>query len=788
MAFDKFQSKFPKSLSSKNRGARPSNWLDLLGLPFAGAKNLLILRKQNSLAKKNTKPVKRKPSRIKVRLGSGDHQESVSFGSTYTGSYKNNQNLKITFAQRTINGLKQILLLIIGLFLQLVKLIWIKSKRFFGRENLFRIASVGIFGALIIHIAGIQVFTDNLASLDQESLTSLQRSLIIPSRRGQIYISDIGRSQNKIPLTSVQILGNLSIDPQELRKVIDNGRPLREIALTLSSNLNISYPQVLQVLEVETNKATPSRYAVIQKEITEKQTQITRDLIARRTDLNSYFRWLRIDDIVRRSYPQGKLLASTIGYLSKYDITAEEAAKTPCNSMVQDNAANGSAQNSYRIGYYGLEQKYCSQLAGRNGKSTFINTGDQSQSQNLIVENGADIYLTIDKNLQQKAEEILEKAIKDNTNQFGAPRNGSISIMDPQTGRILALASYPTFDPNEYDKANPEAFRNVATSEDYEVGSSMKPLTVAAALSEYETGNLGSNGQRLGIPADWAKRDYDKRGKIYKEFSGNELRITNSQGISYDNRINDLKMTIRDSINTMISDITDSLGNTKLREYFEQRFLFGQTTEAAFAGGGSGNVDGLDTNINCQFCYAQHGFGQGFYSSPLQLMRAFTALANKGRLVEPYLIDRIEYGNGTIDDGTGNNSTLAKKTKPTPIISEQSARLVTGYMQAVIDEGYLGQDPKAIPGYSIAAKTGTAQISRPVNGKPCDYDCNTSRGLFDHTLIGYGPTKDPKVMVLVKLSQPKPGQITNFADTTSSPAFLSMMKYTLEYLGVPKDR
>ena len=98
-------------------------------------------------------------------------------------------------------------------------------------------------------------------------------------------------------------------------------------------------------------------------------------------------------------------------------------------------------------------------------------------------------------------------------------------------------------------------------------------------------------------------------------------------------------------------------------------------------------------------------------------------------------------------------------------------------MQAVIDEGYLGQQvgKNSIPGYSVAAKTGTAQITRQYDGKPCDYTCNTEKGLFDHTLIGYGPTVNSQVMVVIKISEPNPGVVTNFADTTLMPGFKEMM-------------
>jgi cell division protein FtsI/penicillin-binding protein 2 len=239
----------------------------------------------------------------------------------------------------------------------------------------------------------------------------------------------------------------------------------------------------------------------------------------------------------------------------------------------------------------------------------------------------------------------------------------------------------------------------------------------------------------------------------------------------------------------MISDITDTMGNVKLKEYFQNKLEFDQGTEATFAGGGSGNVASFEKNLDCQYCYAQHGFGQGFAISPLQLARAYTAIANKGELVEPVLIEKIIDANGVIDDGTKVDSIISRPL-PKPVFSQASVKNVTEYMKAVVDEGYLGQalGKNSIPGYSVAAKTGTAQITRQYEGKPCDYTCNTEKGLFDHTLVGFAPTNNPQILITLKISEPRRGQVTNFADTTLMPTFKEAMGYGLEYFKVPKDR
>ena len=729
---------------------------------------------------------------------------------------------KLKFGSFLGKGLLGILFGIIGFFWLILNLVWrflahilgFWSKtlgRFLDRQSSFLISFLLIFGIIIGHLAGLQVWSnDEILAITGGEV----KSVTIPSRRGQIFIQDSAKGKNAVVMTSSQLSGNLFIDPTALSQILKKVN-LDEIVTLLSGSLNISY----DFLEKEMSKAVIKdeknplgNYRVIQKGLTKSQTEIVNVLMtnsfkAKNGQPLAIGAWLGVEEIPERSYPQGNLLASTLGYTSKTPVLKEEILKsgTNCAKVVSDNEARKSELPAYTAGYYGFEQKHCRILAGVNGRNVIGGNKNLPENQDLPVENGKDIYLTIDKGIQQKADDLLTKTIQANTNSDGrGPKNGSIIVMNPQTGKILALANWPTFDPNKYGESDPNAWQNIGTSMDYEVGSTMKPLTVAAALNEYQTGNLSSKGEPLGISPSRTFVDYDIKGKIYQENDGKGGLIDgpvvkNSQKRSYKDfgRVG-LKEVIRDSINTLISDITDSMGNVKLREYFEEKFLFDKPTAVAFAGGGvGGNVEeSLKQGLQCQFCYALHGFGQDIKISPIQLMRAFSAIANDGKLVEPYLIEKIVDENGIADSGNDPQSPI-NRPAPYPILSPQSTRLVTKYMQAVVDEGYLGQTPRPIPGFSVAAKTGTAEVARPIetkdkNGKtiktPCNYVCNSSRGIFDHSLIGFGPTTNAQVMVMIKLSEPRPGLETNFADSTSMPAFLEMMQFSLEYLNVPKDR
>ena len=670
------------------------------------------------------------------------------------------------------------------------------------KQRLLSYGIILIFIVLLTHLANLQLFTNQKLSFanvnSAQSLEQLSKKAInytvTNSLRGQIYVADRARNQNQIPLTSTQLLARISIDPLELDKLIKSKKlTIEAISTNLASNLNIAYPKVFEIINNELTKPNLNRYSIIENFASEQQRQTANYLISDNANANKYYTWLRVDDVTKRTYPENQLAASIIGYMSKYPTPRSEALQSECGKVIERDIENGINIPEYNTGYYGLEQKYCDILSGSNGKKML--GGENKLNEGDVVEiNGSNLQLTIDYTLQQKAEELLQKAVKDNTNENGGPKDGTITIVNPKSGKILAMASYPTFNPNSYNDAkDPRSYRNIGSSVDYEVGSSMKPLTVAMALSEYDYGTKGSNGQVIGIPSNWSKKDYGPEGKIYIDSGGKEDVIHNSQNKSYQDRDNNLKLVLRDSLNTMISDITDSVGNARIKEYLENKFLFNQPTKATFAGGGKGNLSSLVTNIECQFCYAQHGFGQGFYISPLQLIRAYTALANNGKMIEPFLIEKVIHSDGTEDDGKLVESPIYKG-EPKQIFTEKASSLVTEYMKSVIDEGYLGSNPRGIDGYTVAAKTGTAQVSRPtINAEtkkeePCYYVCNTNKGLFDHTLIGYGPTKNAQIMILVKLSEPKPGVIQNFADTTLMPTFLEMMKYSLDYYQIPRDK
>jgi penicillin-binding protein 2B len=673
--------------------------------------------------------------------------------------------------------------------------LWLKANHIVAiipRFLALKVVFVFIFMVIGWRFAQLQVYT---LGKDNTEASTTYKPDIIPARRGQIYIQNINKKEKDILITSSKLTSKIWFDASQLKKVIDTKKiTIEEASESLASTINISYDKILEQLTNAVSVEKPSSYTVLKPNADSAETEMVLKLKAQANITpaeRKNFTWLGADQEEKRTYPEGKLAASTIGYVRPAKATEAEARQANCSEVVDKNKERGTTINDeYYLGLYGLEQTYCSLLSGLNGKQIYTTDAELPENKEMAVQNGADIYTTLDINIQRQAEETLQRAVQENTNAQGSPRSGGILVLDVKTGAILATATYPTFDPNSYSDYNAAAYANSLINIPYEVGSVIKPLTVSTALNEWKNESTDSKGKKIGVPASWLFQDYPSTGKVYEEVNGATRVIRNAQGTSYEALgPQTLSNCLRDSINTCMADLTDAVTSRKLEEYYLQRFKLDKPTTIKFDGYSAGNAALMSKNHGCPFCFATHSFGQGFSITPLQLARAYTALANEGVIVEPYLISQIGYSDGRIDDGTSPDSIIKKNSSSEPVILPEVARLVTGYLVNTANQGYkgIGNGKGKVQGYTVAGKSGTAQISRAYKGQPCGYDCNTSKGLYDHTYIGFGPVSNPRILTLVTLSEPKPGQVENFSSDTVGPAFTEMMKFSLEYLGVPKE-
>lgn len=405
----------------------------------------------------------------------------------------------------------------------------------------------------------------------------------------------------------------------------------------------------------------------------------------------------------------------------------------------------GSNTNGLRSGKYGLEGYFDEELKGVKGslKSEKNPLGGWIVFGGHNVEpavNGADLVLTIDRSIQFVACEKLKNAVQ----KHGAD-GGSVIIMNPQTGAVSALCSAPDFNPNEYNKTEDiNIFNNPVISHMYEPGSIMKPFTMAAALDSGEVA---------------PETTYNDEGFV--KFTN--YTIKNSDGKNYG--VQTMTQVLEKSLNTGMVFIADKLGSKTLRKYFED-FGFNAKTGMELSSEVAGNISSLMKKGDIYVATA--AFGQGISVTPMELITAFGAIANGGKLMKPYVVDEIRKDSG-----------LIQKTEPKiirQVISEKTARLLGGMLVAVVDNGHGKR--AGVAGYSVAGKTGTAQVPKK-NG--LGYEEDETIGSF----IGYAPVDNPKFVMLVKIDKPRDVQ---WAESSAAPLFGEIAEFLFHYYKVPPDR
>lgn len=419
----------------------------------------------------------------------------------------------------------------------------------------------------------------------------------------------------------------------------------------------------------------------------------------------------------KRIYPNGSLNAHLLGFVSKDETTDE--------------------------GKYGLESRYDDKLSGEPGlaeskrgvASFFAALGRK------IIQpsrNGSSLVLTTDYNISLKADEVLGGLVKK-----WKPSSGLVLVTEPKTGKIIAFSSYPTFDPNEYSKQEDfSVFLNPAIESSFELGSVLKPITMSAGIEE---GRITP------------ETTYEDTGAI--KIGG--FTIKNFDGRAHG--IQTMTQVIEKSLNTGVIHVAKLIGQKKHREYLE-KFGFGQKTGIDLPGEVSGNINNLKSEREIDFATAS--FGQGIAVTPMQLAMAIGTIANNGKLVKPYLVEKMIHDTGLIEDITHKDFK--------EVISKESAEKITKMLVSAVRSGF--ENKASVKGYFVAGKTGTAQIPR-----------KGGRGYSEnviHTFVGYAPAFDPKFLVLLQLNEPTGNR---FAANTLTPAFHDLAEYILNYYEIPPD-
>lgn len=415
-----------------------------------------------------------------------------------------------------------------------------------------------------------------------------------------------------------------------------------------------------------------------------------------------------------RFYPEGSMAAQLVGFVGKTDEGEDK-------------------------GYFGLEGYYDRQL---KGKETIASQIHDAFGRPILAHldkraeaiNGRTLTLGIDRTVQF----ITEKKLSEGIEKYGAS-GGMVIIMDPKTGNLLGMSSFPSFDQRNFNKYDPQLYKNPIVSNIFEPGSTFKALIMAA-----------------GIDAKVVKPQ-TKCPICEKpvEIGGYEIKTWNNEYIK------DISMVevIQHSDNTGMVYVGQSLGLSRMLSYFK-KFGIGDTTGIDLQGEVAAYL--RPENEWRVIDLATASFGQGISVTPIELLTSFSALANEGKRMEPHVVTKIETGEGKRID-------IKPKVLSTPV-SATTAKIMTEILVNAVDKGEAKwAKPK---GYRIAGKTGTAQI--PIAGH---YDPNKTIASF----IGFAPADNPKFSMLVVIDRPT---TSIYGADTAAPIFFQIARDLLGYYAI----
>jgi cell division protein FtsI (penicillin-binding protein 3) len=550
-----------------------------------------------------------------------------------------------------------------------------------------RIRILGAFFALFFAVVAARSFYLQIIKKDEwTKLADRQQQKIVPLTpdRGTIY--DCTGSAMAVSIE----MSSCFAEPDRISDI-------RETATELSPILNISNG----VLE---KKLKSSKNFVWMRRL------ITPDMVARIKALD--MEGIGFVKETKRYYPNSEIAAHVLGFTG-LDPQGLDGIELRYNSMLLGNT-----------GYMVMERDALGRYIALKG--TVVKKSSR----------GANVVLTLDKNIQYIAEKELAKAVVDNR-----ANAGMAVVMEPQTGKVLALANYPTFNPNSFNRYPSQNLRDRVVADSFEPGSTMKIFLISSALE---------------AKAISARDRFNCENGSYS-IGGRTIHDTHKYGTL---GVSDI---LKYSSNIGAAKIGARLGPQKLYSYLKE-YGFGSRTGIELPG----ETEGILKNCNRWYGIdlATISFGQGVSVTAIQLAAAVSAIANGGYLMKPYIIDRI----------TDDNGNVLQQFSPQiqrKVISPQTARTVTRMMEGVTDEG--GTGVKAdVEGYDVAGKTGTAQ---KVDHLTRAYSASKRIGSF----VGFVPAEHPKLTILVVIDEPK---TSSYGGIVAAPAFSEIALQSLCYLKV----
>lgn len=591
------------------------------------------------------------------------------------------------------------------------------------RLLIFEITVIVLILVLVSRVGYIQfVKGDYYKEMEYNQSTS---SIVIAAKRGTIYDS------NKKALAISADVDTISVNPKQIvvktngQKNDEKTQELKEkLAKEFSEIFDINYDDTLEKLN-STNET---------EKIVSKVENDKVEVLKKWLKENKISAGINIDEDTKRYYPYNNLASNLIGV---------------CGTDNQ--------------GLDGIELEYDSILKGTNGKiTTSISVRkdaipDTTQTE-IAAENGSDIYLTIDSNIQAIAEKYLKQAVEENN----CKRGGNVIIEDPTTGEILAMCTYPDFNlndpytPNEFisadwDKLNQEEqssrilsmWRNRAVLDTYEPGSTFKVITASTAIEE-------------NITQTDVAGDFYCSGK--QNVQGTSISCADTSGHGSQT----LRNALENSCNPALIQLGQRIGVSTFYKYLKAYGLFEKTGIDLPSEGNSSfwsedNVGPVEL--------ATMSFGQRFTITPMQLVKAVSAIANDGVMLTPHLVKKM------VNNDTGNVTTIEKQEER-QVVSKDTADKMKSIMKDVVEVG--GGSYAKVAGYTVGGKTGTSEPdpNHPENG-------------YVASFLAIAPVENTKVVCLLTLYGPQASN--HYGGRIAAPAVSQILTEVLPYLDIPSN-
>ena len=568
-------------------------------------------------------------------------------------------------------------------------------------------AMMGLAGFLLlifgIRLTQIMVFgTVNGQDLSEQAQNLYDRSSILSAQRGTIY--DVGGNPLAMDATSYSLYAVLTdewSEPEDPQYVVDK----KNTAQVLSQYIDLTADEILERLN--TQDASQVEFGTAGQDLTYADMKAIDD---------QNLPGIMFNETPTRMYPNGVFASHLIGYAEYMEA--------------------GTAIDSRLTGQMGLELSMDGILKGTNGRKSY-----QSSSTNVELSgtgqveeettDGSDAYLTLDSRLQTYLETLMTEVY-----EKYEPTSMTVMLVEPETGEIVAASQRPTFN-LETKEGIDDMWQNLLVEKAYEPGSTIKVLTVAAAIEEgvFDPDSFyDSSPVTMG---DSTIADYNGIGWGV---------ITELEGLSQ-------------SSNTLMIHLVKEMGYDVWESYIREFGLL-QETGSGFANEASGSM-----NYDYEADKVTTGFGQGIYVTPYQMMQAFTAIANDGNIMKLQLVNRYE------EDGT--MQVVEPEVVSSPI-SKETANKTLEYLQSVVYADTGTGAAYDLDGYTVSAKTGTAEV---FNLETNTYEAGLTKYLY--SVVGFVPSEDPQYVLYITVEQPKNLETT--ASDMMTKIYTPLLTRALEY-------